>query len=336
MLNKALFKKDLRLSAVMLLVLSIIFVVQYPLRTILELDRMRGAGTGPLDMGGVQLQAMFGGGAAAMPAFIGTVILGGMLIGLERNTRRHDFSLSLPYSRQTLFLIKATIGWGAITILFSVNVWLAYAIIWSSEYSSLLANFNFWGMFVSPLVAYLAIFSFTLFMGSISGEMISQVVLSFIFMIFPYGFVVLLGFFMTTHNITMEFLGTIPEDFLAFFINLMLPYQVMGIDITTNQGLLTLITLIFTFVCLFLGTKLYEKGKSERNGEFLLFSSLRPVFFVGIIGCFALLGGMIFSTFGGVQGGAVIPYWLGALIFGGLSYMITKRLLQMNITMKNH
>ncbi|WP_160141649.1 hypothetical protein [Salicibibacter halophilus] len=68
---------------------------------------------------------------------------------------------------------------------------------------------------------------------------------------------------------------------------------------------------------------LYIKKESERNGGFLLFPSLKPVFMTGIVGCFAMLGGMLFSVFGD-PAGAIIPfYWLGAVVIGGLALLIT-------------
>lgn len=321
---KALFKKDLKLSRMLLLILTLLFVFQYPLQMVLEIGQLRELNaTTPSGL----IYNVFASSAVSVFIIMAIVVLGGLLIGLERNTRRHDFSLSLPVSRKKMFAVKAAIGLGTILILFSLNVFLAYVILWTSEYSGALANFDFLTMYLMPMLAYMAIFSFTLFIGTISGEMISQIVLSFIFMIFPFGFPVLVSAFIAVHGLQQPLMGRLGV--------------VLGVLVTDFRAehavtfILAALALIL-IASLFVGTMLYAKGKSERDGEFLLFTSLKPVFLIGIVGCFAMLGGTIFSVFGYTAGGAISFYWIGALIFGGISWIITKRLLQMNLTMKSN
>ncbi|QQK79014.1 hypothetical protein HUG20_03260 [Salicibibacter cibi] len=341
MLNKALLKKDLKPSAMILLILTILFVIQYPLRTILELEHLRLLEEGVSHVFSSRMdsfvQDIFAGNALSLFSIITIVVMGGMFIGLERNTRRHDFSLSLPFSRQKLFVTKASIGLGAITVIMSVNCLVAWGLIWFSEYRDALVNFNFVEMFLVPLLAYLAIFAFTLLMGTISGEMISQVVLSFIFLIFPYGFVLLLSVFVTTHFGNLGRLTATHFD--EWLMILVLPFQVMADFASLPEiptGMQLVASLPIMLISLAIGMKLYEKGKSEHNGEFLLFPPLKPVFLIGIVGCFAMLGGMIFSVFGDPAGATIPFYWLGAIVIGALAFLITKRLLQMNVTMKNN
>jgi len=331
---KALFKKDLKLSSMLLLILTLIFFIQYPLQMVLEIGRLREMNIVSTDM---MISNVFAAGdVLSVLAIIAVIVLGGLLVGSERNTRRHDFSRSLPFSRQKMFAVKAVIGLGAILIIFSLNVFLAYGILWSSEYSGALADFAFLAMYLVPVLAYMAIFSFTLFIGTISGEMISQIALSFIFLIFPFGFLFLLNGFMRIHNLHWLF-----TEYLnisdGLIMNVVLPFHITDPVRTEKELIIHLsVSVIILIVSLFLGTILYAKGKSERDGEFLLFSSLKPVFLIGIVGCFAMLGGTIFGIFGDPAGAAIPFYWVGALIFGGLSWLITKRLLQMNVTMKNN
>ncbi|QQK74901.1 ABC transporter permease subunit [Salicibibacter cibarius] len=340
MLNKALLKKDLKPSTMILLILTVLFVIQYPLRTILELEHLRLLESDVSHVFSSRLdsfvQDIFAGNALSLLSVIVIVVMGGMFIGLERNTRRHNFSLSLPFSRQKLFVTKASIGLGAITVIMGVNCLVAYVIIGFSEYRDALVNFSFMEMFLVPLLAYLAIFAFTLLMGTISGEMISQVVLSFIFLIFPFGFATLLTAFLTGHFGNLGTLTTHFDEWITIFV---LPFHVMvdfGSFPEIPTGMQLAVSLPIIVISLVIGIKLYEKGKSERNGEFLLFTPLKPVFLVGIVGCFAMLGGMIFSVFGDPAGATIPFYWLGAIVIGGLALLITKRLLQMNVTMKNN
>ncbi|SDI48862.1 hypothetical protein [Natribacillus halophilus] len=339
MLNKALLKKDFKLSAMVILVLTMIFVIAYPLRTIMELNQLRVFDDYQTQTHMFEqsyhgfVENIFMNNPLTMFSVIGVVVLGGVLIGLERNTRRHVFNLSLPFARRKLFGTKAIIGLVSITTMMTLSVLAAYSIIWSSEYSELLTEFHLVDMLVIPLLTYLAIFAFTLFTGTVAGEMISQIVLSFIFLIFPYGFLILTSLFLRTHGMVSPPIHT-NEWINDMVMSLVLPLQLGESGYIHEYQ--WLITLIFLVVSLFLGNALYKKGKSERNGEFLLFPSLKPFFMIGIVGCSALLGGMIFSAFGQPAGAAIPFYWLGAIVVGGLAFWITRRLLQMNVTMKNN
>ncbi|GAK14730.1 hypothetical protein [Geomicrobium sp. JCM 19039] len=335
MLNKGLLKKDLRSSSLILTLFATLLFLIYPLRTILDLQHLRlMEQQDPMvfnNMTEYVVRDIFSGNILSFFPILLVVVLGGMLIGLERNTRRHDFSLSLPFSRRQLFLTKVMIGMSAIFIIFTVNMLLSYLLIWFSDYQDLLVQFEALEMYVIPVLAYMATFAFTLFMGGISGEMVSQIVLTFIFLVFPYGFSMLLLVFLDVHG-----LGHV--QFADEWIYLLLPAQIMGIGyyMDIHPLVYVFVSVTVLVISVGIGSLLYERSKAERNGEFILYAALKPVFFVAIVICFAMFGGMIFTFVGSVTGLTVLSYWLGAFIIGGIAYLITRRLLDMNVTLKTN
>jgi len=323
-------------------ILAILLFLQYPLRALLELEWLRSIAEDPLNnqqminsQYGYFIEDLFGPSAFSLFVIAAILIIAGMLIGLERNTRRHDFNLSLPFSRKEIFLTKATLGVGMITLLFWLNIGLTLIIIQFSEFSQTLSHLNVLEMMIVPWMSLLAIYMFTLFMGTISGEMISQIVLSIIFLIFPYGFTMLIGIAFTVHmgNMGRFWIG-MDEFILAFTI----PFHLFNVyHVIDHISIVYIAVSLAVFVLsLVVGTFLYEKGKSEKNGEFLLFQSLEPIFLIGIVACFGMLGGTIFTFFIWHSAGAILIYWFGALVVGGIAFLITRRLLQMNVTLKTN
>ncbi|EZH65806.1 hypothetical protein DH09_13275 [Bacillaceae bacterium JMAK1] len=342
MLNKGLLKIDMRSTSMVLGILAVLFFLQYPLRALLELDWLRTVAEEPSynqqmfnSQYGYFIEDLFGASVFSVFVIAAVLIIAGMLIGLERNTRRHDFNLSLPFSRKEIFLTKATLGVGMITLLFWLNVALALIIIQFSEFSQTLSQLNVLEMMIVPWLSLLAIYMFTLFMGTISGEMISQIVLSIIFLVFPYGFTMLVGIALTVHmgNVGRVWIG-MDEFILAFTI----PFHLFNVyHAFDHMAILYIMVSLAMFVLsLVLGTFLYGKGKSEKNGEFLLFQPLQPVFLIGIVACFGMFGGTIFTVFIVSTGAAILFYWFGFLVVGGIAFLITRRLLQMNVTLKTN
>src|SRR5690554_5896719 len=70
------------------------------------------------------------------PFFIGVgiIFLAALLIGVERNTRRMDFTFSLPISRRSIYLSKWIYGVLLIIIFHFIFFLIAYWIIQQSEF----------------------------------------------------------------------------------------------------------------------------------------------------------------------------------------------------------
>lgn len=249
-----------------------------------------------------------------------------LLIGVERNTRRMDFTFSLPFSRKDLFMTKWMYGVLLILIFHSISFILAYWILNQSQFAYGLSFVNMNEIYFSPIVGFLVIFSFALFIGTITGEMISQFALTWIFSFFPFGFFYLIVTLLDIHFITSF---RLPEWVLR--LN-------MGYYLMEHSNLMdTIYGILATILFVVIGVMLYEKNKVEHNGEFLIFKQLHPIFLLGITISFSLFGGAIISAFApwNAYGLRIVAYWIGFVVFFLFSFIITRRLLNMNVIVKN-
>lgn len=339
MLTRALWMKEYKQSKILLWVLLAIFFFDYPIRISSQLESWRqiqkDAITHNFDfvVDEWMVRNLFGGGFSTFMSVILIVLLAGLLIGAERNTRKNDFSFALPFKRSQMFITKWLIGTLAIITFYSINFFVAYFIISSSEYAEFLVNVSPLNIFMSAILGYIAMYSFALLIGTISGEMISQMVLTFIFTFFPLGFFVLIESFYSVH------FGSYLNQprFLEAIV-----WPIYVFEARYHQDLNLTINLLIPFVAIIIFTVLanwlYSINKIEHNGEFLIFKVLHPVFRIGIIVCFALLGGMIISSLAHHSFNSILQivfYWIGVGLFGFLSYLLTNRLLTMNVTVKN-
>ncbi|WP_100406834.1 hypothetical protein [Bacillus solitudinis] len=326
---KALVRKEWKQGKVVLMLITLLFIFQYPMRAVLGLQDLRETRNENWFMPEHQVPNIFGPGVPTMLIIVFIVLLAVQFIGLERNTRRHDFSFALPFKRRTIFLVKWGLGTSLITAVMFFSFLLAYFLIITSEFAVYLEPYNFLSLILAPWLGYVAMYTFALFIGTITGEMVSQIALTFIFTVFPLGSMVLISQFIDLH---FSMYPRYPE-FLQQFVWPMYALSPPGGG--SNLSLwIPAIAIVFFVI---LSQWLYEKNHNEHNGEFLIFKELQPIFRVGIIICFAMLGGMLFSSlvpYSLGNGAQILCYWIGAGIFIFLSYLLTKRLFTMNITVK--
>ncbi|MDG5786346.1 ABC transporter permease subunit [Evansella sp. AB-P1] len=339
MFHKGLWYQNYKQTKMVVWILLVLFVIHLPFQTILLLESWRShvkhmnehfPGQ-QVEFHAFEIYNLYFQGIFPFIVMFGIIFLACLLIGVERNTRRMDFTFSLPFSRKDMFLSKWLYGMLLIFVFHIVNFFISYFTFMQSEFSSELGKVTLIEIFYGPLIGYLLVFTFALFIGTITGEMISQIALTFIFGIFPIGVMILVQSLIEVHfgysRFWIENLQWV-ENITIF--NFVLNHQ-------GNEFLDLLYPLIGIALFTILSIFLYERNKIEHNGEFLIFKQLNPIFLVGITICFALLGGIIISSLAPWNATTlrIIAYWIGVGIFLLFSYLITRRLLRMNIMIKN-
>jgi hypothetical protein len=339
---KGLIRKEWKQSRAILLMITLLFLFHFPIRAMVSLENWREEiklnPTEAMNYLEWSVHRSLGMSVFSIAIVILLVTLAVQLIGSERSTRRQDFAFALPYRRRTMFFVKWLIGIIPLVAIYPITFASSYFIISSSEFGFHLEGVNITEAFFFPLLGFVATYSFTLLIGTITGEMISQIALTFIFTVFPVGILVLLGYFFDINFNNDFLLGRMSEEASRFIwpvYTVYNPTSAMGDSEFMNLWVPAVASIIF----LVLGQWLYEHNHSEYNGEFLIFKQLEPFFRVGIIACFALLGGMVGSGLvpWSLKNGSILMvvfYWIGAGIFTYLSYLLTKRLFSMNITIK--
>ncbi|TVP81088.1 MAG: hypothetical protein EA344_13265 [Alkalicoccus sp.] len=333
MFNKALWFQNYKQSKFLIWILLALFVVQMPLQAILSVEswQERSERTAYSEEYVYEVQAwdimqIFSQGMFTVFLAAAIVIFASLLIGLERNTRRSDFTFSLPYSRSSLFLAKWALGSTAVGVFFIMNFLPAYFIIYQSEFREALSLVSSIEIFWAPLLGYIFFFSFSLLVGSITGEMVSQIVLTFIFGFLPIIIFTLIQEFMQVHDFFLFHIGSQPR-----WIEYATPFFYAAGSMGSLPGVIAAV--VFTAVCLWGGTVLYTKNNLEYNGEFLMFKKLNPVFVVLLTVMISFFGGMIVSSLApwGADALRILSYWIGFTTFMLFALLIIRRLIKMNI-----
>jgi acetoin utilization transport system permease protein len=284
-----------------------------------------------------------------------TLILVGfasLLIGLERTTHSTDLTFSLPFKRKDIFLSKWMFGAVHITTGLLVNLLLCMLIVRFTILNEI-ADASFLLEFMSLVIPFsIAIFTFSMFIGTIAGSMVSQFILSFIFLFFPVGFFSLIGTFLMFHGVDLEMLNGLNEGSLNtfgdFIATTTLPVTIFEFayytDVVDNiygsvsnhtrmPSYLTLLSPLIYFAVTFpLGIWFFSCTKNENNGRLLVFEKGKRFFSFGVILCFALAFGMAGGNlFGSYNNPSLISYYFSASIGAVLSYFVLRKIMNIRL-----
>ncbi|WNB91389.1 ABC transporter permease subunit [Bacillus sp. NEB1478] len=350
MFHKALWMRNYKLaaSAVWALYLVLFFLLPFSFygkaaNFKKEMDRFRD------HPGDFNLYFHFQGGEIAVILTLILVGMAALLIGQERTTHSTDLTFALPFSRKDIFLSKWLFGAAHIITSLLVNLLLCVLILKFSVLSEV-TNAKFLLEFTSFVIpTSLAIFSFCMFIGTIAGTMVSQFILSLIFIFFPIGFLTLLGSFFTFNGFlndpmhrldgSLNILGkiseliTLPIPILHFFYYADDSSKGMiQNELQAPSYNAILVACVYLLITLLIGTWLFSITKNENNGKLLVFERGKRFFICGVVLCFALLGGMFGGEiFGSYGEPSYLAYYFSAAIGGIISYFILKKFINLQL-----
>ncbi|MDM5317692.1 hypothetical protein QUF49_16905 [Fictibacillus sp. b24] len=273
--------------------------------------------------------------------------LAALLIGSERTTHATDLTFSLPFKRKDIFLSKWMFGVVHIISGLLLNLLLCMLIVKFTILSEVV-NSTFILEFMTIVIPFsIAIFSFSLFIGTIAGSLVSQLLLSGIFLFFPIGFLMLIINFLEFHGVSLYNVNNLEstQAFKDIITSLTLPMSIIDfryfVDVSAGNEMnsvnripfvMLFIPLIYTVISVFIGTYLFSRTKNENNGRLLVFERGRGFFTFGVILCFALTFGMLGGgIFGGYNSPSLIGYYLSATIGGVLAFLMLKKLIHIRM-----
>jgi ABC-type transport system involved in multi-copper enzyme maturation permease subunit len=284
--------------------------------------------------------------------FITLILVGfaALLIGQERTTHSTDLTFSLPFKRKDIYLSKWMFGVVHITTGLLINLLVCMLIVKFTILSEI-ADASFLLEFMMLVIPFsIAIFTFCMFIGTIAGSIISQFILSFIFLFFPAGFFALIGTFLAYHGVGVDFMSNLSgsmNTFGDFMTAATLPIPVFEFsyftDVVETSGLsndhlsmpnqlVFLSPLIYFLITFPLGIWLFSRTKNENNGRLLVFEKGKKFFSVGVVVCFALAFGMAGGgLFGSYSSPSLLGYYLSAAIGGVLSYFVLRKIMHIRL-----
>ncbi|WP_128894969.1 ABC transporter permease [Longirhabdus pacifica] len=372
MWNKALFRKDYKQTKFILWAIVLICILALPLNTAVKLEQLRveleeedynkyyflDEESEIVDVDQYTVESIYRRVLDSsiqltnILLFIMIVLLASVMIGAERGNKTNDFTFSLPFRRKQIFLSKWMLGSTVVAASYIVNYFLAHCIIYFSEFGSYLHWDLSLYFVVYSLVALLAMYTFSLCIGTFTGGVIYQIAVSVIFLIFPMGIILLLASLFDAHTASsyvswnewafLRGLERVSYDIFLFQYNmnlqgLLYDFNHRWFDIPIQEMKASYIQLLIPlgYIAAFvpLGVLLYEKGNIEHNGKFILFDKLQSVFHLGMVVCFALLGGMLVSDFTpyNLRESRIYFYYAGFIGAGLLFYFISRKLLNMKL-----
>ncbi|CAM4040402.1 acetoin ABC transporter permease [Bacillus manliponensis] len=297
---------------------------------------------------------------ASDPVFIQSflvVLMACLFIGWERNNQSIDFLWSMPFRRKDIYVTKWLFGVINIIAVNIVCLVSMHGIKLLSFHNQYQEDFSpFYTYFLYATIVLIAIYTLALCVGTITGNIFSQISLSAIFLFLPQGLVLLISGFVYAHTSGDSFEDSYKKerkiasyfthiDLYASIDNFYIRYDYHPEVQSDDEGniisetpqknpmentmipsiweLLTPITYII--ILLPVGAILYTRSPNEQNGKLLLFPKLQKYFMFCTVLCFALLGGRILSE-------SLVSYYIGFFIAGIVSYFIFTRLLKMKFS----
>ncbi|MGM7682296.1 DUF6449 domain-containing protein [Cytobacillus sp. Hm23] len=245
------------------------------------------------------------------------VVLAIFLFRYLQTKRSVDFVHSMPIKRTTIF--HHHMIFGAINLVLPVILTACIAIVLRltlqlDAYISLNDIFIWSG---SIVLFTLFIFVVSVFVGMFTGLSVAHGILTYIFLLFPYGITVLIstnlgvllyGFNYDYYlNVGIEKLSPLTSWYNRFF-----GYSNEPVEILTYTEVIGYV-IVMAFIYLF-SIWIYKKRGSETATQAVTFSILQPVFKYGVTFCTMLVGGVYLWTYQQSFSWTIAGYVIGSII----------------------
>ncbi len=232
-----------------------------------------------------------------------------------------DFIHSLPIKRSALFHHHALIGIFILivpVVITAIFIVIEHGALGLADYFSILDITKWAGL---TIVMNVFVFALTTLIGAVTGISAVSVVLTYIFLVFPAGIMILLY-----QNVKYFIFGFDYDYYFDQNIEYLTPIvQMAEIYHRSISAKAVLIYIVLSIVFYLLGIFAYKKRQIEGATQAIAFRSLKPIFKYGVTFCFMLLGGTYFGeTQQGEMGWIIFGYIFGS-VFG---YIIAEMVLQ--------
>ncbi|MFD2611978.1 ABC transporter permease subunit [Paenibacillus gansuensis] len=326
--NRALWSKDYKQAKFLLWMLPVITFLFMGFSTYFSLlaiddDTLKWR-LADLEDGVYQLSAITNNEAMLRVALaIVVILLAALLIGGERRGSMNDFSFSLPYTRSELFFSKWKIGAVFLIASVLVNVLIDIGFTLASKFAPYLELGYYMKETGSMTIALLALFTFALVVGTFTGNWITQVVLTGIFSVFPFGFYFICTYGFMIHAPAVRAARWNIEDNPLFIFASNMSLGIHILDYTPLEHIYAWVPVVMILILLPLGAWIYERNKIENNGKMVIFPIIEPVLKWGVVVCCGLTGGMFFE---GISYGDMnkAEYYTGFLLAAAAAYLVMR------------
>ncbi|MFS3914548.1 ABC transporter permease subunit [Bacillus australimaris] len=235
-------------------------------------------------------------------------------LGFERNKGHMDFTLSLPFSRSTIYHTKFFLGAGIIAVVHVVSFVLTYLLILGLNP---LETTGFHSGYVISLVTSLMFYSLFFAAGTLTGSSIAQAIVGFSTAILPF---LVIGLPLVHLDFIIKTSGSWLDKSFAYLISPMSPINYIIDEPFRSDyplwfsGEKIIIPIVMMVLFYLIGLISFIKHPIERNGRFFLYQKIdRPIQIMVI--AFGVLG---FGWVGFSSDNSIFGYIAGMLIGGAV------------------
>ncbi|MGE6628793.1 ABC transporter permease subunit [Bacillus sp. NPDC077027] len=242
-----------------------------------------------------------------------------MQLGMERNKGQLDFTLSLPFSRATIYNTKFFLGAGIIAVIHIASFTVTYFVLLGIRPSHTL---GFKNEYMAALIACLMVYSLFLAAGALTGGSVAQAIVAMTTAILPF---LMIGLPLANLDIVFKFRDYIETYALENMLSVLSPLMYLtnenpllhdSVLLTHEQFIIPCIMFILFYLIGLLG---FLNHPVERNGRFFLYSKLdRPIQIIVII-----LGVLGFGWIGYSSNSSMFGYLIGMIIGGIIGILIS-------------
>lgn len=265
-----------------------------------------------------------------------TVALAAMTVGQERDRETLGPLLAMPYSRRDILFSKVVVGLGQILIIVGVNALLMTLLVWvNPDVPFPFGTLDIWGWALHSFLVLTFVFCFTVLIATVSGTTLGNGILALIFLFFPTGLYLLLEinayyWFVSLREYAHPPYWIWPNLFSDIALLATVPVWIIDFNALGkyNPAYLYGALVVLSTGAYALARFLFAKNPLENNGEVLVFERLEGIFKVGVVVCFALLGGPLLTALAGIHAPGALVLSLCYLLAGGVTWFLTNRLLE--------
>ncbi|PAD34417.1 DMT family transporter [Terribacillus saccharophilus] len=242
-----------------------------------------------------------------VPVFFGVI-----LFRYLHKKQTSDFVHSMPIKRSALLHHHAATGLILLTLPIILNGIILYVLKAFTGIGSYYNGMNVLYWLCVLLFLNVLIYTATNFIGMVTGLLSMHVVLTYIFVLFPAGIMILIFFNLRT------LLTGFPLDYYldAAVVKFSPISYFMGIILSQHRISWFMISIFAAAgILLYLGAYwLYVHRKLEYTSQAIVYPFMQPVFRFGVTFCVMMTGGLYFHEMTGSMSWTVIGYLAGSLL----------------------
>ncbi|WP_240375882.1 hypothetical protein [Bacillus piscicola] len=230
-----------------------------------------------------------------------------------------DMIHSLPIRRGSLFANHMISGLVMLLLPLLITALTAMMVVNSTPLFDYLSAVDIWSWLGVVSVMTVFLFSFSVFVGMMTGMSVAQGILTFILLVLPPAL-----FFLVTENLSMFLYGFSQRYYSSEMITSWSPIMWLAeLEYKELAAREVIIYLVLAVLVIFIGWALYRFRSVETASQAITFPALRPIFKYGVAFCTMLVSASYFQIYDST-GWLIFGYVAGSLI----GYTVAEIILQ--------